>query len=432
MKLNDTIYALATARGRSGVAVVRVSGAVAFEAARQLAGPLPKPRTAGLRNLMDQAGQALDQALVICFPTPKSYTGEDVVEFHIHGGIAVSSAVLAALGRITGLRPAEPGEFTRRAVGAGHMDLTAAEAIADLIDAETDGQRRQALAQLGGRLSKLYDRWRAEITSLRALVEAEIDFVDEDLGLDLAGRAAPILGQLIEAMSDHLADNNRGVRLRQGVSIAVIGPPNVGKSSIINRLAGRDVAIVSSRAGTTRDVIEVHLDLGGVPVILADTAGLRDSDDPVEAEGIARARARMAQADLTLAVDTADSPAQGVVSGSRTLLVRNKIDIDPSTLAPGIFGVSASTGEGFDALLAELGRRAAELGGLGEAPVLTRARHRHAVERARDALTRVSFTDAELAAEDLRLAADALGSITGAVHIEQVLDVVFAEFCIGK
>jgi tRNA modification GTPase len=381
--------------------------------------------------LKDAQGHLLDQALMLTFPGPNSYTGEDVVEFHIHGGLAVSAALLDALGLVPGLRPAEPGEFTRRAVLAGHMDLTAAEAVADLIDAETDAQRRQALGQLGGRLAALYDQWRVEITRLRALVEAEIDFVDEDLGLNLPERAAPVLGRLISALSDHLADNGRGERLRQGVSIAIAGHPNVGKSSIVNRLAGREAAIVSARAGTTRDVIEVHLDLGGVPVILADTAGLRDSDDPVEAEGIARARARMAQADLTVFVDTTHDPAPPPTD-PRILWVRNKIDEAGADLLQPAFGVSALTGAGFDVLIAELAARAADLAGSSETPVLTRARHRHAVTRARDALTRVTFTDPELAAEDLRLAADALGSITGAVHIEQVLDLVFAEFCIGK
>jgi tRNA modification GTPase len=433
MERASTIFALATVRGRAGIAVIRISGPKALTALGQLAGDVPPPRHAARRQLKDAQGAALDDALVIAFPGPKSYTGEDCAELHLHGGIAVVQAVLAALAAIPGLRPAEAGEFTRRAVEAGRMDLTAAEAVADLVNAETDGQRRQALNQLSGGLGQLYEGWRADLIRLRALVEAEIDFVDEDLGLDLPRRAAPLLADLRQQLASHLNDGGRGERLRHGVTVAVVGAPNVGKSSLLNRLVGRDVAIVSSRAGTTRDVIEVHLDLGGVPVILADTAGLRDSDDPIEQEGIERALARAKSADLVMEIIV---PGQELskslgVSAPSHLLVMNKCDLGSDPGGPGV-KVSALTGQGMDTLIDELTRRAGQLAGLSEAPVLTRARHRAHLVRAREALARVSFDDPELTAEDLRVAADALGAITGRVDIEDVLDVVFAEFCIGK
>jgi tRNA modification GTPase len=433
MERAATIFALATARGRAGIAVVRISGPDALQALAQLAGDVPPARHAARRQLKDAQGVALDDALVIAFAGPKSYTGDDCAELHLHGGLAVVQAVVAALAAIPGLRPAEAGEFTRRAVEAGRMDLTAAEAVADLVNAETDGQRRQALNQLAGGLGQLYEGWRADLIRLRALVEAEIDFVDEDLGLDLPRRAAPLLADLRQQLAAHLSDNGRGERLRQGVSVAVVGAPNVGKSSLLNRLVGREAAIVSSRAGTTRDVIEVHLDLGGVPVILADTAGLRDSDDPIEAEGIERARARAKSADLVLEVIIPGQTLSGDLGhGDRPhLVVINKCDLG-TEVQGSYLSVSALTGEGMDALIAELTRRAGLLAGLSEAPVLTRARHRAHLVRAQEALARVSFTDPELTAEDLRIAADALGAITGRVDIEDVLDVVFAEFCIGK
>jgi tRNA modification GTPase len=433
MQRAATIFALATARGRAGIAVIRISGPSALQALAQLAGDVPAARHAARRQLKDAQGVALDDALVIAFPGPRSYTGEDCAELHLHGGLAVVQAVLAALAAIPGLRPAEAGEFTRRAVEAGRMDLTAAEAVADLVNAETEGQRRQALNQLAGSLGELYEGWRADLIRLRALVEAEIDFVDEDLGLDLPRHAAPVLDNLRQQIAAHLSDNGRGERLRQGVSVAVVGAPNVGKSSILNRLVGREAAIVSSRAGTTRDVIEVHLDLGGVPVILADTAGLRDSDDPIEAEGIERARARARSADLILEVMVPDqglSPDLGP-GGRPRLVVVNKCDLGTDPSGPGI-KVSALTGQGMDVLIDELTRQAELLAGLSEAPTLTRARHRAHLVRAQEALARVSFTDPELTAEDLRIAADALGAITGRVDIEDVLDVVFREFCIGK
>ncbi len=430
---SDTIFALATARGRAGIAIIRLSGAQVSDIIRQLAGNLPSPRRAVLRDLRDMTGQVLDQALVLWFPGPHSFTAEDCGEFHVHGGTAVIESIVKVLGQMPGLRPADPGEFTRRAVEAGRMDLTAAEGLADLIAAETEGQRRQALGQMGGGLAHIYEAWRARLIRLRALVEADIDFADEDLGLDLAASLAPDVQHLQAEIRAHLDDGRRGQRLRDGVSVAIIGRPNVGKSSLMNALAGRDVAIVSQRAGTTRDIIEVHLNLGGVPVILADTAGLRDSDDPIEAEGVARARARAAAADLVIAVQIAGEDGVPVVDHPDALLVWSKWDQAPTGWIPvNGYAVSVKTGAGLDELIQAIGERAFVLAGLGEAPALTRARHRDALEQSVAALARVDPADAALAAEDLRFAADAIGRITGRVDIEDVLDVVFAEFCIGK
>ena len=429
----ETIFALATARGRAGIAIIRLSGAQVSETIRQFTGGLPPPRRAVLRDLRDGNGQVLDQALVLWFPGPHSFTGEDCGELQVHGGTAVIESIITVLAQMPGRRPADPGEFTRRAVEAGRMDLTAAEGLADLIAAETEGQRRQALSQMGGGLAHIYEAWRTRLIRLRALVEADIDFADEDLGLDLAASLTPEVQRLLAEIRVHLDDGRRGERLRDGVSVAIIGPPNVGKSSLMNALAGRDVAIVSHRAGTTRDIIEVHLNLGGVPVILADTAGLRESDDPIEAEGVARARARAAAADLILEVQIAGD--DGVHSADRAdaLKVWSKWDqAQTDWHALDGFAVSVKTGAGLDVLIQALTERAVSLAGLGDAPALTRARHRDALDQAVTALARVDPTDAALAAEDLRFAADAIGRITGRVDIEDVLDVVFAEFCIGK
>jgi tRNA modification GTPase len=430
---SNTIFALATARGRAGIAIIRLSGTQVSETIKQLAGGLPTPRRAVLRDLRDSTGLVLDQALVLWFPGPHSFTGEDCGELHIHGGSAVIESLVTVLGQMPGLRPADPGEFSRRAVEAGRMDLTAAEGLADLIAAETEGQRRQALGQMGGGLAHIYEDWRGRLIRLRALVEADIDFTDEDLGLDLAASLRPDVQRLLAEIRTHLDDGRRGQRLRDSVSVAIIGPPNVGKSSLMNALAGRDAAIVSHRAGTTRDIIEVHLNLGGVPVVLADTAGLRDSDDPIEAEGVARARARAAAADLVLAVQIAGEAAAHVLDHTETLKVWSKWDQAPSGwVARDGYAVSVKTGAGLDGLIRVLSARAASLAGLGEAPALTRARHREALEQAAAALIRVDPADAGLAAEDLRFAADAIGRITGRIDIEDVLDIVFAEFCIGK
>ncbi|MCY4405721.1 MAG: tRNA uridine-5-carboxymethylaminomethyl(34) synthesis GTPase MnmE [Rhodospirillaceae bacterium] len=441
----DTIFALSSGGGRAAIAVIRVSGPAAAEALTRIGGkPLPEPRRAALRRFREPAtGAAIDLGLALWFPAPASASGEDMAEFHVHGGPAVIVALCDALAAIPGLRPAEPGEFTRRAFEAGRLDLTEAEGIADLVAAETDAQRRQALAQMEGGLHRLYDGWRERLMALRANVEAAIDFSDQELGEDPLAAAAPGLAALEAEVAAHLDDARRGERLREGFCIAIVGAPNAGKSSLLNRLAGRDAAIVSTRAGTTRDVVEVRLDLGGWPLTLADTAGLRESRDEIESEGMRRALARAASADLSLVVfDGALWPAADAQSlallGDDALAVLNKTDLlagpAPTTVAGrAALGVSCLTGAGFEALLETLAGEIARRYPTADAPALTRARHRQAVVECREALARAIAGPAdERLAEELRLAAHALGRITGRVDVEAVLDLVFRDFCIGK
>ncbi|ALG71995.1 tRNA modification GTPase MnmE [Azospirillum thiophilum] len=440
-----TIFALATAPGRSGVAVVRISGPEAGSALAALTGrPLPPPpRRAVLSQLRNpRSGDALDDALVLRFTGPASFTGEDVVELHLHGGRAVVSGVIEALGDLPGLRLAEPGEFTRRAFENGKLDLTEAEAVADLIDAETTAQRRQALRQMEGALGRLYDGWRERLTRALAHIEADIDFADEDLPGGVADAVRPVVAALASEITAHLDDGGRGERLREGLHIAIVGAPNAGKSSLLNALARRDAAIVSARAGTTRDVIEVHLDLGGYPVVLADTAGLREAAaDEVEEEGIRRARDRAARADVKVAVFDAttlpvlDAATLALIDRD-TVVVFNKIDLavvtDPRPdLAPVM--VSAHSGAGLKELEERLTAFSADRLAIGSAPSLTRARHRAALAECRESLIRALEAPLpELAAEDVRLASRALGRITGRVDVEDLLDVIFRDFCIGK
>lgn len=446
--MSATIYALASGAGRAGVAVVRISGPKADASLAVLTGrALPAPRVAALVALLDPGtGEILDKGMALRFPGPHSYTGEDVVELHIHGGLGVTAAVLDALGRLPDLRLAEPGEFTRRAVLAGKMDLTAAEGLLDLIEADTDAQRRQALRQAGGALRELYDGWRARLVAALAHLEAAIDFPDEDLPDSLIIKFKAEMDGLAIEMAAHLDDGHRGERLRQGLMVAIVGPPNAGKSSLLNALARRDAAIVSARAGTTRDVVEVWLDLGGYPVLVADTAGLRESEDEIEAEGVRRARQWAGTADLKIAVFAADALPEGDVDGgldlidASTVIVVNKVDLSLSdwkrkTAALGVYKMSLVAGEGVDTFVrgfsAEVSRRMHA--GPVDAPTITRARHREAVIDCRDALGRaVAAPLPELAAEDLRLAARALGRVTGAVDVEELLDVIFRDFCIGK
>jgi tRNA modification GTPase len=436
MMSGETIFAPASAPGRAAIAVWRISGPETANALQALTGRAPPPpRRAALRDLADPAtGTALDRALVLWFPAPGSFTGEDAAELHCHGGRAVAEAVAAALGGLQGMRPAEPGEFSRRAFLNGKLDLTEAEAIADLAAAETEAQRRQALAQAGGALSALYDGWRTELIRLRAHLEADIEFPDEDIGDPVAGLFDEISG-LRAAIAAHLADARRGERLREGVAIAVIGAPNAGKSSLVNALARRDVAIVSPEAGTTRDAIEVHLDLGGYPVTLIDTAGLREAAGAIEAEGIARARARAEAADLVLALFAADAePDAGTLSllDKRAVVVRSKADL-ASDDASAALAISIKNSAGIDALLQALTARVADLLTDRGTPPPTRARHREALIRCLAALDAAGSAPLpELAAEELRLAADALGRITGRIDIEDMLDAVFRDFCIGK
>ncbi len=437
-----TIFAQTTGRGAAAQAVIRLSGPGTAAALAALGmEPLPAPRVATRVRLRDpDSAVVLDDALVLWFPGPASFTGEDVAELSIHGGRAVIAAVAGALGQMPGLRPAEPGEFTRRAFENGKLDLTQVEAVADLVAAETEAQRVQALDQLGGGLGSRFEGWLARLTAIIAEVEAAVDFADEEIPADLlAGINNKILG-LIESFDLNIDEGDRGERLREGLRVVILGAPNVGKSSVLNAIAGRDAAMVSTTAGTTRDVIEVHLDLGGLPVILSDTAGLRESLDALEAEGVRRARDRAETADLRLVVFDASCPAPDAASaallGPGSLGVMNKIDLAGADVAPDFIPVSAREGRGIKELLDRIEQALAErLGRAAPAP-LTRARHRAALVEARDGLRRALETDAtvapELLAEELRSAARALGRVTGRVDVEDVLGRIFSEFCIGK
>ncbi len=437
----DVIFALASGAGRAAVAVVRLSGAGTGDALRRLAGTMPAPRVASVRRLRHpDTGEALDRALALWFPGPRSYTGEDCAELHLHGGPAVVAEVAEAL-VAAGARPAEPGEFTRRAFVHGKLDLTAAEGVADLVAAETAAQRRQALRQAEGGLAALYGGWTERLTGLLARQEAFIEFETEDLPPDLDAAVGRDAAALRAEMEAHLADGGRGERLREGLAVTILGAPNAGKSSLLNALVGRDAAIVSARAGTTRDVVEARLDLGGVPVTLADTAGLREaSSDEIEAEGVRRALLRAESADLRLLVFAADrspDPDTLALVAPGALVVANKTDVAPAVpaeiggIAP--VPVSVRTGEGLPALRERLAAAAADLASPATATPLTRSRHRAAL---REAVARLAEFDGaglpELRAECLRAASAALGRITGRVGIEAVLDAVFREFCIGK
>jgi len=450
-----TIFALATAPGRSGVAMLRVSGPAAGAAVRRLGvEPLPAPRRATRRRIFHPSdGTPIDDAILLWFPGPASFTGEDVLELHLHGGPAVLARALDALGRIAGFRLAEPGEFTKRAFLNGKLDLTAAEGLADLVMAETEAQRKLALRQLEGELGRLYESWRARLVGMLAALEAAIDFPDEDLPPGLIERVRAGISTLGREIAAHIGDAHRGERLRDGLSVALVGPPNSGKSSIFNYFVKRDAAIVSAVAGTTRDVIEAHLDIGGYPVILADTAGLRLSADEIETEGVRRAMARARAADLWIGVLDASAPGAvpaelRALPATRAILVANKTDLAPAPVETSVeatveaqlaidgvaaLAVSARTGVGMDALRDRLGRMAASALAVGASPVLTRARHREALEAAAAALDRAGRAELpELLAEDLRLATRSVGRITGRVDVEDILDRIFAQFCIGK
>ncbi len=418
--------------------MVRVSGAAAGAALEALGGWRKPARQARLARISGADGRVIDDALTLFFAAPHSATGEDVAEFHVHGGGAVIAAVLGALGRQPGLRPAGPGEFTRRAFENGKFDLTQAEAVADLIDAETETQRRQAVRQLDGELGRLYAGWAERLGRLLAHAEAGLDFSDEDLPANLEADFGNQILALQREIADHLDDGERGERLRAGYYVAIIGAPNVGKSTLLNRLARRDAAIVAATGGTTRDVIEVHLDIGGFPVVVADTAGLGVASGAVEAEGVRRARARAGAADLTLAVfDAGTWPTEDVETAAlvdeRTIRVWNKLDLAPAAFAADGVLVSALNGVGLDRLEEALRDRvAAEAPAVAGAPLLTRQRHRQALESCAGTLERALEARAELRAEDLRLALRSLARITGRVDVEDLLDTIFADFCIGK
>jgi tRNA modification GTPase len=449
-----TIFALSSGRPPAAVAVVRICGPQAGRALEKLIGRVPQPRRAALARVRDPAeGDVIDEALALWFPGPNSETGEDMAEVQVHGGPAVIAGLLGALGRIEGCRMAEPGEFTRRAFINGRLDLTEVEGLGDLIAAETPAQRRQAYRQLKGLIGDQAEAWRGQIIEALALVEARIDFSDEaDVPEGLVGPALHVAQQLRNMMAATLADGGRGERLRDGLVVAIAGPPNAGKSTLLNRLARREAAIVSPYPGTTRDVIEVHLDLAGYPVTLLDTAGIRASDDPVEQEGIRRATARAAAADLVLWVidsQATERSAEDVlesVGKTNYWLVHNKVDLagdklwinSESQSVPFAeqFAISATTGAGIEALIGALSTYAQGFFAATESALVTRARHRRALEETVAALNRAlaqgAFGREELIAEELRAAATTLGRLTGRVDVEDILDVIFRDFCIGK
>ena len=448
----QTIFALSSGRPPSAIALVRVSGPQAGAVLFGLAGKMPAPRLATRALLRDAVRQPIDDAVILWFPGPASATGEDVAEFHIHGGRAVLAALFAALSAFADVRAAEPGEFSRRAFENGKLDLTEAEGLDDLIHADTDRQRRQALRQLKGLLGDRARYWRDQIIEASALIEVGIDFSDEgDVPAELIAPALAKIKALLREIEEVLAAQGRSERLREGLVVAIAGPPNVGKSTLMNALARREVAIVSPHAGTTRDVIEVQLDLDGYPVTVIDTAGIRESDDPVEQEGVRRARARAAEADLVLWMSDPqhdEHPEQGAAPVWR---VRNKIDLSgtgadaPEANAPaGMLGrggtaddfkISASRGDGIGELISALVGFAEKYFGSDEAGLIGRERQRKLLQQTVASLQRGMAAigqGEELAAEDLRMAAYSLGRLLGRVDVEDILDVIFREFCIGK
>ena len=444
--MTDTIFALSTPRGRSGVAVIRLSGPGALPVAQEIcARPGFTPRRAILSDLHDEAGGVIDRGLVLAFPAPKSFTGEDCVEFHCHGGPAIIAALLDRLSGFAGLRPAEPGEFARRAFHNDKLDLAEVEGLADLIEAETEAQRKQALRQMDGALSRLTEAWRAGLIEALAHLEADLDFPDEDLPEGVAGAVRPKVEQLLAEIRHVLADR-RGERLRAGLDCAVIGAPNSGKSSFINRLVGRDAVIVSAEPGTTRDIVDLHLDLGGYPMILADTAGLRDAPGAVEQEGVRRATARADRADLVIVLVDATAPDLAMIRPGQLVLV-NKIDrvdagaaqaladrIGAEIGGGAVAALSVETGQGWDAAIEMIEGTVRSQTDHGADPAVTRERHRAALADTADALGRflADLAAPELAAENVRMAIRALGRITGRVDVEELLDVIFSDFCIGK
>jgi tRNA modification GTPase len=446
----QTIFALSSGKPPSAISIVRLSGPQAGAMLGSLVGKMPVSRMATRVTLRDARRQPIDDAVVLWFPAPASVTGEDVAELHVHGGRAVLAAVFAALSAFADARAAEPGEFTRRAFENGKLDLTEAEGLDDLIHADTDRQRRQALRQLKGLLGDKARHWRDQIIEASALIEAGIDFSDEgDVPTELIAPALAKVKTLLAEIEEVLAAQGRSERLREGLVVAIAGPPNVGKSTLMNQLARRDVAIVSPYAGTTRDVIEVQLDLDGYPVTVIDTAGIRVTNDPVEQEGVRRARVRAAEADLVLWMSDPEhetNPDRGDVPVWR---VRNKIDLREHGLAvtandpagifqPGSatsFKISASRGDGIGELIAAIVAFAQESLGSDEEALIGRERQRKLLEETAAALRR-SIGSAgkgeELAAEDLRVANYSLGRLLGRVDVEDILDVIFSQFCVGK
>ncbi|MDP1554442.1 MAG: tRNA uridine-5-carboxymethylaminomethyl(34) synthesis GTPase MnmE [Hyphomonas sp.] len=443
MGAHDTICALASGTLPSAIAVVRISGSAVYEiGGLLLSGGLPPARRATLTWLSDRDGALVDEGIALFSPAPHSYTGEDTLELYLHGGPAVIAHALDALTALPGVRLAGPGEFTRRAFEAGKLDLTEAEGIADLIEAETLAQKTQALRQVSGGLSDIYNEWRDELTGLLALVEVMVDFPDEgDVSTDAAAPLRDRIEDLARKIEIALGDGGIGERIRDGFRIAIIGAPNAGKSTLLNRLAGREAAIVTARPGTTRDVIEIRRVLGGQVVWIADTAGLRETEDEIEAEGIRRAKMTAEDADLCLLLIDASDPAAPPplpYPAPKGIVVVNKADLAaPESLPPSDFIICAKDGTGVDALEAGLGARIAALAGTVESPVITRARHREKLTRGLAALASARAAmdkdlGFELVAEDLRLAIREMQSIVGEIGVEDVLGAVFSRFCIGK
>lgn len=447
----STVFALSSGAVPSGVAVIRVSGPQTKDIVKAVCGRLPAVRQATLSGLRDpENGDLVDEGLVLFFEGPRSFTGEDVAELHCHGGRAVVARLLEIIGRFETARPAEPGEFTRRAFDHGRMDLTEVEGLADLIAAETEIQRKQAVRQMGGALGKLYEDWRRRLVHMRAMIEADFDFADEE---DVPGSVADEVwseaATLHAEISAHLEKSRNGERLRTGLQVVLMGAPNAGKSSLLNAIAGRDVAIVTEEAGTTRDVIEVHLDLGGYPLTLVDTAGIRDTDGLIEKEGIRRAKARAQEADLILwAMEPGgvalEDPEAGLTADLREQvphwIIHTKADLEthPKQDSSGTIkqiSCSDQNEEGTRALFEALTRFAEETISLGEVPLATRERHRAYLSdciKGLSSAVAATHLPSELRAEDLRRAADALGRITGRIDVEDLLDVIFRDFCIGK
>jgi len=427
----DTIFAQATAQGRAGVSVVRVSGPLAFDVSRKIAGRLPESHTACLRSLTDSAGGLIDRALVLSFEGPKSFTGEDVVEFHLHGSIAVMSAVLKRFAEFPGVRHAEAGEFTRRALENEKLDLAQVEGLADLIDAETEAQRKQSLRVLSGHLGDLVEGWRADLIRAAALLEATIDFADEDVPVDVTPEVNALLEGVAAALKKEVAGTLVAERIRTGFEVAIVGAPNVGKSTLLNALAGRDAAITSEIAGTTRDIVEVRMDIAGLPVTLLDTAGLRESDDVIETLGVERAIERAAAADLRVFLVMPDDDL-GMVAMCDDIILHPKADLYPNV----VDAISGHTGVGISNLIDALSKKLSEKSvGVG---VATHERHRIGMM---DALT--SLTSAQdilkfgsdrydMAAEDLRSGVRSLEALVGRIGVENLLDEIFSSFCIGK
>ncbi|PLL14688.1 tRNA uridine-5-carboxymethylaminomethyl(34) synthesis GTPase MnmE [Tabrizicola sp. TH137] len=423
----DTIYALASARGKAGVAVLRLSGPKAHEAVVQLTGSCPTPRTAVLRTLRWQ-GAVLDQALVVIFPEGGSFTGEKVAELHLHGSVAVIQSVMRVLGTMDGFRLAEPGEFTRRALENGRLDLTQVEGLADLIDAETEAQRRQAMRVLSGAIGRRAELWRAKLVRAAALIEATIDFADEEVPQDVGPEVLDLVTSVLQDLRSEVAGSGAAERIRDGFEVAIVGAPNAGKSTLLNAIAGREAAITSEIAGTTRDVIEVRMDIRGLAVTLLDTAGLRETEDKVERIGVDLAIKRARSADLRVFL-LSDDPLPELQPGPDDLVVRGKADQDGE-------GVSGLTGRGVSELIDAIGDRLSrQVAGAG---VVTRERHRIALTRAIGAMESARLeiekgaTRAEIAADELRAAIRALEALVGRVDVESLLDEIFASFCIGK